>query len=549
MDLEHLPVSGVPVVGLPVYGSIASGQTRPVPGWLSDLNLDPRRRVAAGLGASLVRQHQEELVDEAWRQAGNLERARREHGGALVAELVSSRLYARNMAPLSGANALVAMAPALPRMRAASTTAAAQLIASVVPGAVLDAAFRRILLTKAPLASRKAGQGIRRSVAMHNTLSVWPGALPPVSPRLVTKAKVREAIASGASLAPTTGTTASMMSLATASIPEAVPQKQQDMVTAFVAASASRQPAVQSVITPKALAWPSPSAPADPFRATARFASRVTLGDSTRVSDAAGVVTTPAFTQPLAAWLDPAYLLSGIDIPHDAAGLLESNSSFIEALIVGANHELARELLWRGVALDRTSTLLTRFFETRMSSASHDVAPIRGWKPEDRLGSHIPLGERSVIVLRSRIVSRLNEAAVFLARAEPDGPFRKPGATQVFPLFQGLPGLDTAYFGFEISPAELASEPGWYFVIQELAGAGRFGLDEVATPAMASWNDLAWPSVAVQGGYMAVSAKKPVPAQPRGLEWGRDAAHMAAITLQLPIRVAIHTSLLLPEKS
>ena len=37
------------------------------------------------------------------------------------------------------------------------------------------------------------------------------------------------------------------------------------------------------------------------------------------------------------------------NLPPDTAGMLEVNGPFVEALLVGANHELARELLWRGV--------------------------------------------------------------------------------------------------------------------------------------------------------------------------------------------------------
>ena len=186
-------------------------------------------------------------------------------------------------------------------------------------------------------------------------------------------------------------------------------------------------------------------------------------------------------------------MLSGIDISNDAAGLLSINSDFVEALIVGANHELARELLWRGVPLNRTSTLLTRFFESRVSAAPRDVTPISDWKSEDWLGSHISLGERSILILRSRLISHLSETAIFLAKAEPDGPYRKPGSTQIFPLFRGFVGLDTTYFGFEISPEDMASDQAWYFVIQELSGATRFGLDEVAPTTMTTWNDLPGP--------------------------------------------------------
>ena len=45
------------------------------------------------------------------------------------------------------------------------------------------------------------------------------------------------------------------------------------------------------------------------------------------------------------------------------------------------------------------------------------------------------------------------------------------GTTQIQPVFRGSAGLDTAYFGFDVTPETLKVEPGYYFVIQELSGA------------------------------------------------------------------------------
>ena len=599
-NLERKPVNGVPVVGLPLYGSIASGQTQPAPGWLEDLNLDPRRRSAAGLGVEMVRAHQEELVDEAWRQAGDIERARREREGALLADLATARLHARAIAPLAGAHALVTMAPALSRMRdPGSVTFAARVASSVLPAPALGAAFRRILATKTPPASRNAGQGIRSSLTRQNAAVVSPGALPATPARLVTDATVKAAItpgghggvvgghggvvgghggvlAGGGLTHPVVGTVgptlqpATPVTLVTPVTPAITPfepatpltlvtpvspavlaltSTQTTMLATFTLQAAVRKPAVVEVVRPESLAWPSPPEPAGPATAAARFATRVTFGDGARLFGGRGVVATPRFEQPLAAWLDPGLLLAGVDIPPDSAGLLEVNAPFVEALIVAANHELARELLWRGVPLDRVSTPLTRFFESRVSAAPRDMQATAGWNIADRLGSHVAFGERVVLILRSRLVTHLAETAIFLAKAEPDGEFRKPGETHLMPVFRGPAGLDTAYFGFEITPEDLASDPGWYVVIQELSGAVRFGFDEEGTTPMKTWNDLAWPMVGMAGGYVAVEKEKPAPAQPEGLVWGRDSAHMAGISLQRPIRLSIHTSLLLPEKT
>ena len=56
----------------PVYGQDYAGGTTVVqgtiPGWLTALNTDPRRRLAAGLGAWAVAVMQDELADRAWQQ-------------------------------------------------------------------------------------------------------------------------------------------------------------------------------------------------------------------------------------------------------------------------------------------------------------------------------------------------------------------------------------------------------------------------------------------------------------------------------------------------
>ena len=101
---------------------------------------------------------------------------------------------------------------------------------------------------------------------------------------------------------------------------------------------------------PAALAWTPAPADAHPGDGDEpRAGSRIVAASGIVFDLPVGVRTTPRFAEPLAAWLDPGLLLAGVDLPPDTAGLLEVNGAFVEALLVGANHELARELLWRGV--------------------------------------------------------------------------------------------------------------------------------------------------------------------------------------------------------
>ena len=592
MKREGAGTADAPIVGPPIYGSIQSGKTQVSPGWSADLNLDPRRRAAAGLGAEIVRQYQDALVDEAWRQVGDLNRARREHAGATLADIATLQLHTRMVAPLAAAHAVVALWPAARRMKdAGGGTVAARLGASTLQRAALAGSFRRILAAKTPVAARRAGQGVARTLPLQNARTVVPGAPPPTPTNLVTDAQLQRSVlghliqvtktagstttesgggtpatsggghtAAGGATTTTTGGASGSSGGSAATYKLALTVNLSTSQVALLTAAApqidAQQPEVVEVAAPQAFAWVAPAAPS--VTASMRFQARLDLSTSGRLRSGSAIVATPKFQQPLAEWLDPAYLMAGVNIPPDTAGLLEVNSPFVEALMVGANHELARELVWRGVPLDRASTPLTRFFGATGSQAPKDLPAIATWKDAEKLGSHVIFGERAVFVLRSRLVGHMSEALFYLAQAVPDGQYRKPGPTQLAPVFRGTAGVDTAYLGFEIAPETLGgsgtgADLGWYVVIQEIEGAPRFGFDEPSDGGTAfnTWNDVAWPMVGLTGPgeYVSIAAKTLKPAAPKNLIWGGGSAHMASICLQRPLRLSIHASMLLPPKS
>ena len=69
---------------------------------------------------------------------------------------------------------------------------------------------------------------------------------------------------------------------------------------------------------------------------------------------------------------------------------------------------------------------------------------------------------------------------------------------------------------------------GYYIVIQEHPTEPRFGLD-VGTPTGSA-------------SHLGIAAGPPSGLPLDGLQWARNAAHMAGITRQLPVRIAIHAS-------
>ncbi len=520
--------SGGPRVGLPVYGSTAAASADVSTGWSRQLNLDPRRRIAAALGAATVAEHQDALVDEAWRQAGDIDRAGRERQGALLADLAASRLHARMVAPLTAASALVTVAPALARMVApGATTAMARVAASAVPPTMVGSAMRRILATKLPRDARRAGEGIRPAIARQNTRALFPGGPPPAP--------------SGTMLASTVSGTLTTMAAAEPTAAAARELLPIDGVGAAVR---------HHVIAPPSLDWvpmtPSPDGAAPVGVAVGRAAGRLIGNTGIFVDGPIGPRTRPRWNEAVASWLDPSWMLAGVDLPPDTAGLLRVNAPFVEAVLVGANHELGRELRWRGVPVDPRATDLTQFFEAQGTTPPGGLSPVSQWAAADDLGSHVAFGEQVVLILRSHLVAHLDQTTIFLAPAEADGEFRRPSTSQVLPSFRGAAGLDTVYIGFPVDRATLTAGLGWYLVIQELVGAVRFGLDEATTTPVRSWNDLGWPSVQAPTGYIDTAVAPDPPAAPGSLTWGANAAHMAGIFLQRPVRLSIHLSLLLP---
>lgn len=135
-------------VGPPVYASahVRRWQVREEdPDWFRALNLDPRPRVAAGLGAECVRANQEDIADAAWRQVGDVLAAEAALQRAALAKLVSVAFHRRHIAPMADDRLLTLSAPAAARTPVGGRSLTAAVAATSLPDAVLDPGLRRAL--------------------------------------------------------------------------------------------------------------------------------------------------------------------------------------------------------------------------------------------------------------------------------------------------------------------------------------------------------------------------------------------------------------------
>jgi hypothetical protein len=229
-------------------------------------------------------------------------------------------------------------------------------------------------------------------------------------------------------------------------------------------------------------------------------------------------------------------------IEQNSITLLETNQRFIESYLVGLNHEMGRELLWREYPTDQRGSYFRQFWDvsTFLGAAGadpevlreqlRDIPPLHRWSRRSALGDHDhrhtdgPARKDLVLVIRGELLKKYPTAVIYAHRADwqrrPDGSIdlsqerrlaaltpaeeNDPPRDKVkTPLYEAKVDPDIYFFGFDLT-AEAArggtgepgdDDPGWFFVIKERPGEPRFGFDIDRDGDLNVWNDLAWSDV------------------------------------------------------
>jgi hypothetical protein len=283
-------------------------------------------------------------------------------------------------------------------------------------------------------------------------------------------------------------------------------------------------------------------------------------------------------------------------IPDNTLSLLETNQPFIESYLVGLNHEFARELLWREYPTDQRGSCFRQFWDVSsyvdregrdpkaLAEFLKDIPPLHQWARSSALGAHNhrdAQGDASqvVLVIRGALLKRYPNTFIYAQKATwSAGPRANrlvladetgelfsstPNDPRLrFPLYKARIEPDIHLVGFDLTLDEVRGDPrleetaaaralvgdatGWFFVLQEAVGEPRFGLD-VDIPidsAPEQWDNLSWANLDLGGGQAIDVAKAfltaPAGANPRGVQWGAQAADMAYILYRDPAMVAVH---------
>ncbi len=129
--------------------------------------------------------------------------------------------------------------------------------------------------------------------------------------------------------------------------------------------------------------------------------------------------------------LAPDVFLPGVGVlPDDFVMAVQTNPRFVEALMVGANHEMGREMLWQGLPTDQRGTPFQHFWQ-RLDGKT-DIECIHQWKATAPLGKQPGNAPMTVLLFRGQLLERFPNLNIYAYKIEdpnqtrPGGPF--PGA-------------------------------------------------------------------------------------------------------------------------
>jgi hypothetical protein len=266
------------------------------------------------------------------------------------------------------------------------------------------------------------------------------------------------------------------------------------------------------------------------------------------------ILDAPDFPQPMYEALrdlSQDFLFPGLEhVPPNTITLLETNSKFVESFMVGLNSEMDREFLWRNYPTDQRATFFRQFWDTSAGSEQRDIEPIHKWGKQSRLGDNAQAGDSLVLLIRGELLRRYPNSVIYAVRAV-QNPGRLDLSTnsvdELHPLFRGTLKPDVTFLGFDLTREDAIASPGWFFVIQQQPTEPCFGMDPAdfskPAPPLTSWNNLSWQHLAGSAEELGALSHASIS---RSLSvsgsatWGRNSAHQAYITLQRPVRIAIH---------
>jgi hypothetical protein len=265
--------------------------------------------------------------------------------------------------------------------------------------------------------------------------------------------------------------------------------------------------------------------------------------------------------------------------PTNGVAVVAANPAFIEAYMVGLNHALGSELLWRGFPVDLRGTFFQQFWDVsdhfnmslpasgpaaptgQQEATMLDIKPLDKWVSND-LGANSLTPASTGGLLRLALRSELLARYPNLVLALQDNSLASQGidgtdpAHMLHPLQRLAVGQDLTVVTFGVNLAYAYDHCA--LVLMERPGQPRFGLDaEPSDPDKPlinplSWNDFTWDYAGTPvGGQLTPTTtgqpgtKPHATAEPDSVAYLTDSATVAYALLQEPVLATIPISAIL----
>jgi hypothetical protein len=438
--------------------------------WFDRVNLDLQFRDAASRGAQVVRKHQDRYMRVAWGQYDGIVKANARLARLQAAERLVVRLINDRFVKLEASVKLTLAEPVLDMVpgQDQNITIRGELDRSGAPLAYTSRGLRRLSAKRARPAAFRSSEASVRSIPA------------PSIPGDTDEQQVFKIDRSPANI-----------DLQSSEQPALLGRTQSSLQSIFGVAYLKAQIPTTGVVGVGAVDSVLVAAPISTIMtALPKAKAQATIGGRSAQEQRkiAPVWRAPRIDDALADRLrdlDKNALFAGLGaLPDNTVTFFEENRAFIEAFLVGANHEMNRELRWRGFPTDMRGTVFQRFWQKGYPAGDdrgNDIDPIHNWTGP--LGQNLPAADRDqaenlVMVIKGEIIRKIGLPLVALNIAVTDT-WAPDSGRQIDPTFFGQIG-DAVYYGFDISRDELVDPTNIdraFLAIYERPGRIRFGLD------------------------------------------------------------------------
>ncbi len=262
------------------------------------------------------------------------------------------------------------------------------------------------------------------------------------------------------------------------------------------------------------------------------------------------------------------------EVPENSVTLMETNGKFMEALFAGANHEMGRELTWRKYPTDQKGSYFRVFWDKGDSDLSDeelfDTDELHHWSSANTLGAQRDYSNQLILVVRGELLQKFPGTQIYAQKAKvdsedttnnPPNKIINPDTTPLMPDFKAKIGTDVTLIAFDLTEEQAlgtgagGDDLGYFFVFQERMGEMRFGLDAPSiednpSNPIENWNNLYWGDLALTHLISAVNipSTQIIIHENKIPEWGRSSSDMANITNQKPVMYSVHATELLSSE-